>query len=365
MRISVLMGVLCLLGTPVLAQRGPGERMIAEQFAVSPGGTLEVRVADANLEILPSAKGEARVEVFLDGRSMPRARDYFAQQRFALTQEGNTVSVTTDAPDNGFRFWDWEHWGWVSILVRAEVPAGFHLDLQTADGNIRVGQFNGRTHVRTADGNITVGRLEGPDIALRTSDGDITAETLTAPSVLIQTSDGNLGLQDIHATTITVRTSDGNITGGRLEGDLDLSTSDGNIALDEVRGGHVSLTTSDGSITTKQIEAYRAEVVSSDGNLHLGLVDGALRASTSSGDIRVRLVQPAEYALRTSSGDIYITAPSDLRASLNLRAEDLRIATSFRFRGDLDDESATGNLNGGGPLLEARASDGTIVLSQH
>lgn len=355
------MGVLCLVCTPVLAQRG--ERMIAEQFTVSPGDTLEVRVADADLEVRPADGAEARIEVYLDGRSMPRARTYFEQQRFSVLREGNTISVTTDAPD--WSFWNWEGWGWVRIHVLAHVPAGFHLELQTSDGNIRLGSFTGRVNVRTSDGDITVDRLDGPGISLRTSNGNIAAQALNAPAVVLQTSDGDITLNTASATTLSVRTSDGNITAEQLDGDLDLTTSDGDITLGTVRGGVIALSTSDGAVHTDRLEGRQIEVSSSDGDLTLGQVSGALRASTASGNIAVRLLQPAEYALRTSSGDIDITAPPDLQATLNLRAETLRIASRFRFRGDLDEEHATGNLNGGGPLLEARATDGTITLHPH
>ncbi len=64
----------------------------------------------------------------------------------------------------------------------------------------------------------------------------------------------------------------------------------------------------------------------------------------------------------SSDGDISITLPSTFGADLRLRGDDVRISRDLDFDGRIEDESATGEINGGGPLIEARTSDGEVTV---
>ena len=64
----------------------------------------------------------------------------------------------------------------------------------------------------------------------------------------------------------------------------------------------------------------------------------------------------------TSDGDISITLPENHGADLRLRGDDVRISRSLDFDGRIEDERATGEINGGGPLIEARTSDGEVTV---
>lgn len=54
--------------------------------------------------------------------------------------------------------------------------------------------------------------------------------------------------------------------------------------------------------------------------------------------------------------------PTGLAADLELQGEDVTVGRAFGFGGTLTEERASGRLNGGGPRLEARSGDGSVVL---
>ena len=62
------------------------ETMIDERFSVNEGGTLEVNVGDADVEVVPGASDEVHVEVILAARNLSdKAREYFEKQNFTVT----------------------------------------------------------------------------------------------------------------------------------------------------------------------------------------------------------------------------------------------------------------------------------------
>ncbi len=338
------------------------ETMIDERFSVNEGGTLEVDVGDADVEVVPGASDEVHVEVILAARNLnDKAREYFEKQNFNVTLSGNTVRVETDRRRRIRIGWDsWRNHP--HIYVRVSAPENFNADLHTSDGDIGVDHLNGDIRLRTSDGDVTVGELNGRNLALSTSDGDIRVEALDGDKIDIHTSDGDLDLGTITAERITARTSDGDIRATSLNGDAEVKTSDGDIDIDAVNGPSFFARTSDGDITVSELIAGRSTVRSSDGDITLRRVEGDLNVSGSSAHIRLTLYKPGAVTATTSDGNISITLPSTLGADLRLRGDDVRISRTLDFDGRIEDERADGEINGGGPLIEARTSDGEVTV---
>jgi hypothetical protein len=164
--------------------------------------------------------------------------------------------------------------------------------------------------IRTKDGDVTLGPLAGR-IGVNTSDGDISA----------------LGLRG----EITMASSDGDIEAGDLDGKLRLRTSDG-----------------DGSVAGRfDMLAVR----SSDGDLDVTAIKGSA------------LVEP--WSLESSDGRIGLRVPADLKATLDARSRDgaLDVDLPVQIQGRIHRNRLQGDLNGGGPLLTLRSSDGAIRIS--
>ncbi len=339
------------------------ELMIDERFPAGDPAGLSVSVGDADVVMKNNEAGEIHVEVFLRGNDMERAREYFDKQAFEVFEENGTVYVKT-AENIDWRG-GWKSNGGAQITVVVHTPIDLTADIRTSDGDIAAEDLRGDIRLTTSDGDIAAGALEGPSVAIRTSDGDISARSLDAREVSVVTSDGDIAIDRAVGGTVNIRTSDGDIVLDDVDGAVTLSTSDGDIQVNRLSGDEASLRTSDGDIVVRESLAGSARVTTSDGSIVLRAVHGDVEARTSSGDLSVEIVEAGSVNLRTSDGDISIAAPRDLRASLSLRGESIRIASGFLFDGVLKKDEANGALNGGGDRFEAYATSGEIVLREN
>jgi len=87
-----------------------------------------------------------------------------------------------------------------------------------------------------------------------------------------------------------------------------------------------------------------------------------VRAETSDGDIVLRIARLEDTRIETDSGDIEITADSQLAAEVELRGDNVRLARAMDLDGRVTRRHASGALNGGGPRLAAYAGDGEVSL---
>jgi len=340
-----------------------GERMISETFNLQAGGLLNIDVPDADIQVETTKDGPAQVDVFLAARNMRRARDYFEDLSFEVSEDDNTVYVL--AHQRQRTLFEWTRTGGARILVLVQIPVEFNLEISTSDGDVRVGDVVGKVDVNTSDGDIHTGTIDGPVVSLRSSDGDIRLKDLYTSEASIRTSDGDIEMLDAAASSLHVKTSDGHINARVLEGSVELETGDGDIELEKITGSTAWLSTADGDIVVDQLEAANSELRTSDGDLRMGKVYGDVLAITSSGSIRVEMAVPAHIYCRTSDGDVTVHAPEDLAADVKMEGDRIRISSSFDFQGTIQKERAAGSINGGGPVIEAYTSDGSVVLREN
>jgi hypothetical protein len=163
---------------------------------------------------------------------------------------------------------------------------------------------------------------------------------------------------------VDISTSDGDIVVGNLQGNVQLKSQDGDIQLGQVRGQEVRIQTADGDVQTGELTVASAVVRTADGDLDLSAVSGNLNATTADGDIQLRLREPGDVTLRTGDGDITIIAPTDLAAQIDFDGEDLSVAGGFEITGRVSSNRVIGEMNGGGPTVQARTGDGAISLRQ-
>lgn len=169
-----------------------------------------------------------------------------------------------------------------------------------------------------------------------------------------------------HGTTLDVLTGDGRIECDALDGVGTFETTDGSVKLTGCRG-RTRVRTIDGAVDAfQQFGALDART--KDGRMRLdGVFD---RLQVSSGDGRVEVVaRPGSrlaeaWSLETGDGSLEVRIPRDLSAMLDARSRDgslrvdLPIGAERPRRGEL-----VGRLNGGGPLLRMRTSEGRMVLA--
>jgi DUF4097 and DUF4098 domain-containing protein YvlB len=167
-----------------------------------------------------------------------------------------------------------------------------------------------------------------------------------------------------HEADLDVASSDGRVTLAPVTGSVRVRTSDGDIEAVGLRGD-LYLRTSDGAIHARDLDGM-LEAHSSDGAIQVGGRFDRLDLSTSDGAIEANAgggsrIQTA-WTLRSSDGGLTLRVPADLRADLDLRTEDggIHLDLPVEVTGEIGRHALRARLNGGGPLVQMRATDGSI-----
>lgn len=175
----------------------------------------------------------------------------------------------------------------------------------------------------------------------RTSGGSMSAENLTG-TVDLSTSGGSISLENITGN-MNVRTSGGSMKFRNIQGDLNGKTSGGSISVNDA-DGDLNLRTSGGSIKLEEIA-------------------GKVSARTSGGSISA-LTDNTECSmdLRTSGGNVSITVSEGAGYELDLKGN--RVSSTLNeFSGEVEKNKIVGTIFGGGPLIAARTSGGSVRIN--
>lgn len=281
---------------------------IEQTYAANDDGQLIVEVSDGNVEIEATDAKEVAIEVIrqVDASSESREREALERHRVEISQDGNTVRIKARMKnDNGNN--------WFSGIKRfsarylIKVPRDFNIDAKTSDGHVSLQGVEGRIKLRTSDGNLKLAGLRG--------------------AIDARTSDGQVELIEGHGEA-TFETSDGNLRIAGFKGTLSARTSD----------GHITIT---------------------DHN-------GQLGAKTSDGNIDISFASPpaAGGLISTSDGNITVRLQEDTAIDLDCRVTDGNIDSDFAILGQIKRNVLQGQVNGGGPELKMRTTDGNISLKK-
>jgi DUF4097 and DUF4098 domain-containing protein YvlB len=159
--------------------------------------------------------------------------------------------------------------------------------------------------------------------------------------VRVRTGGGRVELRDTTGPA-TLRTSGGDVTARNVNGNLELRTSGGRIQAETIRGD--------------------VDADTSGGDVRLTQIDGKIRGNTSGGSVRCSLVGSNRgISATTSGGDIELTLPRDVSGNLEVHTSGGDVESEIPVPVTAPkDHQLKGPLNGGGPLIEARTSGGSI-----
>jgi len=228
-----------------------------------------------------------------------------------------------------------------------------------------------------------------------------------APELRIETSDANVTLRAANVNTIEARV----YTSGWKIGPLDVRVTDhqvgdrveievkvpelhfnlGNrwvkIEVQIPSATRTDVHTGDGNIRADGLRAP-AKLVTHDGNIDGEGFDGALDASSGDGNIRVHgkfsglnlrsgdgnitaEVAPGSHMatgwnVHTGDGGVTLRLPDGFAAELDAHTGDGRITVDLPLLtgGGIHEDSVSGKLNGGGPVLTVRTGDGSVHLAR-
>jgi DUF4097 and DUF4098 domain-containing protein YvlB len=321
-RTAVVAGALGLLA---VAAQASIDNTVHKTFNVADGGTLTIDADLGDISISAGGTGGVTVDVIRRARtsSQSRANELFAKYDLSFGQEGNGVRVT-GRYDHPFRLFDFFN-NDLDVKFVVTVPARYNLNLNTAGGDIHVGDLNGEVRAKTSGGDLHLGRINGV--------------------VDAHTSGGDVNIASAH-TTVTLGTSGGDVAVGNADGNLTARTSGGDIDVKRAAGNLVAHT-SGGSIT-------------------IGEAHGIIDASTSGGSIEARMAQQphGDSQLKTSGGGITLTVASNVALDLDAHTSggDIETDVPVTLLGKQSESTLNGKLNGGGPRVVLRSSGGDIRL---
>jgi hypothetical protein len=152
------------------------------------------------------------------------------------------------------------------------------------------------------------------------------------------------------------------------QSNLDLHSGDGHIELEQVRGT-LRLDTSDGRIEGRNLDgSLRART--SDGSIRVQGRFDYLELHTGDGHVEAQIAAGSRmnsgWSVSTSDGSVQLRLPGEFAADLDARTGDGHIQLDFpvTVSGTFGQNKVRGKMNGGGPVLEIRTSDGNITLER-
>lgn len=275
-----------------------------EEFSIQTPGELKVKTSGGHITVEGSQSNEVRVEMFVykNGKELSPSDTDLDEFDITIEQDGNEVRAIAERKNSS----SWKFWknNDISISFVVYTPREISTDLKTSGGHIKTMGLNGEQDIKTSGGHLELADLQG---------------------------------------TINARTSGGHISIKDVTGDVDARTS----------GGHIDAENTEGQLNVR----------TSGGHIDLENIAGTIDASTSGGSISANIVKMGEFArLKTSGGSVNITVPRNIGLDLNLHGS--RVHSQLEnFSGSMEDDDIEGSINGGGPMLSARTSGGSVRVS--
>ena len=285
------------------AQYDKGIVIKDDRFSSAALNDVQLKTSGGNIHIIGGSGSEVRVKIVATGRDATREK---VDERYDVTlrREGSTLLAEVTTKSRGFFGGMWS--GNISMNIIVETPVDMAFNARTSGGNIEASSLSGTQYMKTSGGNIRLEALTG--------------------SGEISTSGGNITANDLDGA-FTVSTSGGNMAFERCSGMLNAKTSGGNITLDFM-GGNLSARTSGGNIRAA-----------------LHAIDDAVDLSTS-------------------GGSITLSIPESSACDLSAKASSVQLDRSLRTDGVVKKDEVDVRINGGGPLVKARTSAGSININK-
>ncbi|MDY6878048.1 MAG: DUF4097 family beta strand repeat-containing protein [Chloroflexota bacterium] len=342
------------------------EETVEETFVVDGPTILDLETAAGNVTVTGGGTGnEVQViaRLSLWGEDEEDAR---RQLEVKTTQEGNRITVRVVRPEWNYAF-PYTRASRVDFEVR--VPTETSLRLVSASGDLVASRVTGTVELETNSGDVWAEGLDGL-VSAQSSSGDITLTSLNnAGDLEVKTVSGDLMLRDVIADSLTARSSSGRVQveGVALDGGLDLENTSGDVTAVIVRATSCRLASVSGDLTLDggsgplNLRTYAGAIEVRNGT------EAELMLGTTSGEIRFSgsLDTQEGHRVESTSGDVRLVLPADTAFDLDIKTDSGDIQTDFAVTmTDFDRKHVTGEVNGGGPLLQINTSSGDIALER-
>ncbi len=346
----------------IYQEHGSWVEVVTGSLSASPAMTVKVRNVNVTVQGGNHREITYTLKKWAHAITEAAARRELRRYRFAATTSGGTALIRAGAigePRNRMAseltMQVPRSIGVVKLITRGgnDVVTGIggDVDVIAGGGNLRLDDIGGDVVASTMGGNVEVGTTEG-NLTLKTAGGSVKINAVKG-QIVTHSGGGNIDIGS-GAQGVVAHTAGGAIEVKHCGGELKAHTGGGNIRLTSASGPVVANTTGG------TIELYglsRGAQVRSGG----GRIVAEFLANNGSG----------ESSLQTPAGDIIVYLAPGLKATIRATID---LANGRRIRSDFPQIKvsseggqygpkalyAEGNLNGGGPPLQVRTSNGDI-----
>lgn len=255
-------------------------------FTVPAGARLVIENRSGDIEVVATDGREARLLV--DGEA--RGGDVY--------RSGSVIRVSARR-------------GWSDADLSLRVPRDVEIEIDGAEGDIRVRGFErgvtvetvegdididaaGAVSAHSVDGDIRIRDVRGP-VSVNTGDGDTRLERVGGP-ISVQGIDGDIVVVGARASEVVLSTVGGDVWYEGIvdpRGEYELATHDGDVtfAIPDGTGAQVSVFTWDGSL----IPSFPIQLRGTLGSVaEFTLGSGSARVKLESFDGDIHLIRPGE-----------------------------------------------------------------------
>jgi hypothetical protein len=220
-----------------------------------------------------------------------------------------------------------------------------------------------RISIARYSGKLTVEKTR--DVELVDSRGDATVRDVSGRAAISHRG-GDLNVTDVAALKLTARGTD--VRFARVRGDITVQSQGGEVHGAELEGA-VDIEANNTEVTLEGLPAKSpVHVTATNGTVRLRGVRGETRIDAHNAEIIVTIAQPAPVAVYADGGEsMEITPPPggyQLDAATTSGGELNLPEKLARVTVDGAEQKASAAINGGGPTLTLRATQGEIVIRE-
>jgi len=343
------------VSTPIGSVRVTGGSQQGIQYTVTKKictGEAEAKRQLEGFRISGATRGDT---AFIEANSeRGRYKRFSVQFVISVPREMALVKVDTEAGSI-----------WVGNITGAAA-------VETSGGAINLTDIGGGVSASTAGGSIEVANAGG-DAKLETQGGSITLRKVKG-KVTAETAGGSIWVESADQMVIA-ETAGGSINIKQCGGELRASTAGGSVEVGDVNGA-ATLETAGGSIRLSSARGL-VKANTAGGGIHLYKLMRGVSAETAAGAVAAEFVgNSADFTpsyLSTSVGDVIVYLPADMKVTVKAVID---TAVGHKIRSDFPELKitsegsewgpkevfASGQINGGGPILKLHTTIGNIEV---
>jgi len=264
----------------------------------------------------------------------------------------------------------------VHVSAKIRVSEGWHISFSEAQDKVK--RLEANPPIEQSGNVIHIGEIRDEELRHNVS---ISYEVTSPADTRLRSSSGS-GSQTIDGMKgpAEISTGSGGLHISRIGGEVRATTGSGSITLDDVNGsvrastgsggihangiaGGLTARTGSGTVELSQTAAGDVDIETGSGGVELRGANGRVRVHAGSGSLHAEGKPTGDWDLHTASGSVTLRLPPDAAFNLEASTGSGNISTTHELtvtgviggRHELH-----GKAHGGGPVISAHTSSGSI-----